>query len=98
MADCGVSQWSAVGVGVAQSAAAKCAIWSACAFTKDGRAVARATRGVSGTQSKVVRIKSTILHLHPSTQTYHSLPALQRHVEPFSPYVPSSRRRLFIIA
>src|SRR3979490_2272817 len=29
--------------GVAQSAAAKCAIWSACAFTKDGRAVARAT-------------------------------------------------------
>jgi hypothetical protein len=30
-------------VGVAQSAAAKCAIWSACAFTKDGRAVARAT-------------------------------------------------------
>ena len=24
-----------------QSAAAKCAIWSACAFTKDGRAVAR---------------------------------------------------------
>jgi hypothetical protein len=23
--------------------AAKCAIWSACAFTKDGRAVARAT-------------------------------------------------------
>ncbi|WON74138.1 MULTISPECIES: hypothetical protein [unclassified Nitrosospira] len=28
---------------VAQSAAAKCAIWSACAFTKDGRAVARAT-------------------------------------------------------
>jgi hypothetical protein len=28
---------------VTQSAAAKCAIWSACAFTKDGRAVARAT-------------------------------------------------------
>jgi len=27
---------------VAQSAAAKCAIWSACAFTKAGRAVARA--------------------------------------------------------
>jgi hypothetical protein len=32
-------KWS----GVAQSAAAKCAIWSACAFTNDGRAVARAT-------------------------------------------------------
>jgi hypothetical protein len=29
--------------GAAQSAAAKCAIWSACAFTKDGRAAARAT-------------------------------------------------------
>ena len=28
---------------VAQSAAAKCAIWSACAFTNDGRDVARAT-------------------------------------------------------
>ncbi len=32
-------EWS----GVAQSAAAKCAIWSACAFTNDGRAVARST-------------------------------------------------------
>lgn len=30
-------------LGFAQSAAAKCAIWSACAFTNDGRAVARAT-------------------------------------------------------
>ena len=38
-----VSRLSAFGAGVAQSAAAKCAIWSACAFTKDGRAVARAT-------------------------------------------------------
>jgi len=34
---------SAFGAGVAQSAAAKHAIWSACAFTKEGRAVARAT-------------------------------------------------------
>jgi hypothetical protein len=34
---------SAFGARVAQSAAAKCAIWSACAFTKHGRAVARAT-------------------------------------------------------
>jgi transposase len=38
-----VSRLSAFGAGVAQSAAAKCAIWSACAFTKAGRAVARAT-------------------------------------------------------
>src|ERR1700738_3342587 len=38
-----VRRLSAFGAGVAQSAAAKCAIWSACAFTKDGRAVARAT-------------------------------------------------------
>lgn len=29
--------------GTVQSAFAKCAIWSACAFTKAGRAVARAT-------------------------------------------------------
>jgi hypothetical protein len=42
VADYGL-QWSDFGVGVAQSAAAKCAIWSACAFTKNGRAVARAT-------------------------------------------------------
>ena len=38
-----VARRSALGAGVAQSAGAKCAIWSACAFTKDGRAVARAT-------------------------------------------------------
>jgi hypothetical protein len=34
---------SALGTSAAQSAAAKCAIWSACAFTKDGRPVARVT-------------------------------------------------------
>jgi hypothetical protein len=38
-----LSRPSAFDADVAQSAAAKCAIWSACAFTKDGRAVARAT-------------------------------------------------------
>ena len=38
-----VSRLSALGAAAAQSAAAKCVIWSACAFTKDGRAVARAT-------------------------------------------------------
>jgi transposase-like protein len=38
-----VPRLPAFGAGIAQSAAAKCAIWSACAFTKDGRAVARAT-------------------------------------------------------
>jgi hypothetical protein len=50
-------------MGVAQSAAAKCAIWSARAFTKDGRAVAR-DKVRTGTMFRQVGIDRNIAGPH----------------------------------